>query len=278
MPPDQFEAVAKLRQNAALDENSPPATDANGALDPLARSDLEENLAEWLETQEVSNPWTCAPVLADQGWGPERLSAVVEALEPAQRAFALNWLATSATADALLIEITEGATRVGDIVKAVKSYSYLDQAPVQLVDIHEGLDNTLVILRHKLKQGIEVRLNYAMDLPRIEAYASELNQVWTNILDNAIDAMGGRGQMWIATRLEGGRVLVQIANDGPQIPPDALNRIFEAFYTTKEPGKGTGLGLNITYNIVARHHGDIAVTSEPGRTAFTVSLPLALDA
>ncbi len=185
-------------------------------------------------------------------------------------------IALISSARALLDETHEGATRIGDIVGAVKSYSYLDQGPVQLVDVNAGIESTLTILRHKLKLGVEVHRLFASGLPRIEAYAGELNQVWTNILDNAIDAMAGRGNIWITTRQDGDRIRVEIANDGPQIPPDARQRVFEAFFTTKEPGKGTGLGLNITYNIVAKHHGDISVTSDPDRTIFTVTLPIVI--
>ena len=157
------------------------------------------------------------------------LGEALDTFDPAHCEPALRWLAASASADALLEEINQGATRIADIVQAVKSYSYLDQAPVQLVDVHEGLENTLVILRHKLKQGIEVHRDYPRGLPRIEAFAGELNQVWTNILDNAIDAMNGRGDIWITTRAASDGVQVDIANNGPDIPPDVLSRVFDAF-------------------------------------------------
>ncbi|MDX1415234.1 MAG: ATP-binding protein, partial [Candidatus Promineifilaceae bacterium] len=160
-------------------------------------------------------------------------------------------------------------------VKALKSYAYLDQAPIQPVDIHEGLNDTLIILRHKLKQGIEVKRVYDPDLPTIEAYGSELNQVWTNIIDNAIDALDGQGTITLRTRREQDWVVVEIQDTGPGIPDKIRNRIFDAFFTTKPPGKGTGLGLNISYNIVAyKHRGDIRVYSQPGYTCFQIWLPL----
>jgi signal transduction histidine kinase len=269
LTPAELDGLEALRSAAAGRNTAPVETD------PLARSDLEDELGEWLDGQDVEDAWELAPELVGQGWTAAELEVAIEGFEPERRGLALRWLATAGSAYSLLDEINQGATRIGDIVKAVKSYSYLDQAPVQLVDVHEGLENTLIILRHKLKHGTEVHRQYEQGLPRIQAYASELNQVWTNILDNAIDAMDGHGEIWITTRADGDRVRVEIANNGPQIPPDALARVFDAFFTTKEPGKGTGLGLNITYNIVAKHHGDITVASDPDRTTFAVTLPVA---
>ena len=165
--------------------------------------------------------------------------------------------------------------RISEIVKALKSYSYLDQAPVQAVDLHEGLDNTLLVLGHKLKSGISVRREYAPDLPNIQANGSELNQVWTNIIDNAADALQGQGEITIRTRHEGEWVVIEIEDDGPGIPAEIQPRVFEPFYTTKPPGQGTGLGLDISYNVVAHNHrGDINVFSEPGKTCFRVRLPV----
>ena len=159
-------------------------------------------------------------------------------------------------------------------MKALKSYSFLDQATVQEVDIHEGIDDTLLILRSKLKDGVDVKREYG-DLPKIQAHGSELNQVWTNLLDNAIDAMDGQGQIIIRTHVDGEFVAVEIEDHGAGIPSDIQGRVFDAFFTTKPPGKGTGMGLDITYNIVVyKHHGAIAVTSEPGKTVFTVRIPV----
>ena len=166
------------------------------------------------------------------------------------------------------------ADRIGEIVHSVKGSAYLDQAPVQRIDVRTGLEQTLVILRHRLKHGIEVRRDYADDLPEIEAYGSELNQVWTNLVDNAADAMDGVGEITIRAEPDpGGGVIVTICDSGPGIPPDVRARLFEPFFTTKPPGKGTGLGLHISHNVIARHGGRIEVDSEPGRTCFVVTLP-----
>jgi signal transduction histidine kinase len=189
----------------------------------------------------------------------------------------VRWLGNSALIFSLLGEIAQSSERISEIVKAVKSYSYLDQAPVQEIDIHEGLENTLVILRHKLKEGIHITRDYATNLPHIEAYGSELNQVWTNLIDNACDAMKGKGELGIKTYLQNDHVIVEITDNGSGIPESIQPRIFEAFYTTKPPGVGTGLGLHISYNIIQKHHGTIHVTSQPGATTFQVTLPIRLN-
>jgi signal transduction histidine kinase len=173
--------------------------------------------------------------------------------------------------------VAEATSRIAGLVRAVKEYSYVDQAPTQDVDIHRGLETTLTVLGHKLKKG-DVRIVRELDgrLPRIHAYGSELNQVWTNLLDNAIDAVGGDGTITVRTTCDGGeQILVQVEDDGPGIPEDIQTRIFEPFFTTKGVGEGTGLGLDVAYRIVVgRHHGDLQVESRPGRTVFTVRLPV----
>ncbi|HEX9334203.1 MAG TPA: ATP-binding protein, partial [Anaerolineales bacterium] len=165
--------------------------------------------------------------------------------------------------------------RLSQIVRAMKAYTYLDQAPLLEVDVHEGLENTLIIMQHKLKQGIKVKRDYSPNLPHIEAYASELNQVWTNIIDNAIDAMNGKGEITLKTYAEDHHVIVDIIDNGPGIPEEIRSRIFEPFFTTKAPGKGTGLGLHISHDIVVnRHHGQLKVESRPGNTTFKAVLPV----
>ncbi|MHB1007162.1 MAG: ATP-binding protein [Chloroflexota bacterium] len=246
-------------------------------LDPLARGDRESALEGWLEAQQVDNPWEVAPPLVNLGWGVAELEALSAEFSPAQRPTFATWLASACAVYVLLDEVSHGAERISQIVAAVKSYSHLDRAPVQLVDIHEGLEDTLIILHHKLKQGVNVVRDYSRDLPRIEAFAGELNQVWTNIVDNAIDAMAGHGEIAIRTYADGPMVAVEIADNGPGIPPEVQPRLFEAFFTTKGPGVGTGLGLHISYNIVVnQHRGSMAVESRPGRTVFTVRLPVKL--
>jgi signal transduction histidine kinase len=170
--------------------------------------------------------------------------------------------------------IEQGAARISDLVEAVKAYSYMDQATLKEVDVHAGLDNTLTILGYKLR-GIRVEREYAQDLPRITAYGGALNQVWTNLLDNAAEALGGKGRIWIRTWRDGDCVAVEIADNGPGIPQEVQAHLFEPFFTTKAMGKGTGLGLNIAYRIVCeRHGGEIRVQSEPGDTRFFVRLPI----
>jgi signal transduction histidine kinase len=178
----------------------------------------------------------------------------------------------------LLSEVGQTTERLSQIVRAMKSYTYLDQAPVLEVDIHDGLENTLVIMQHKLKHGVTIKREYSPTLPRIEAYASELNQVWTNIIDNAVDAMHGKGEIMLKTYAEDNHVIIEIEDNGPGIPEHIRLRIFEPFFTTKSPGKGTGLGLHISHDIVAnRHHGQLLVESKPGRTKFKVILPVKLQ-
>jgi len=245
-------------------------------LDPLARSDRESEVQTWLEDHDIDQSWDLAPMLVSFGWDVEALDGLAATFSPVDLAAVCNWLGVGGTVYALLDEVGKSAERISEIVKSVKMYAYLDQAPIQEVDVHEGLENTLVILRHKLKQGVNVTREYARDLPRIEAYASELNQVWTNIIDNAIDAMEGQGEITLRTYAQDDSVVVEIDDNGPGIPDKIQSRIFEPFFTTKPPGVGTGLGLNITYNIVQKHHGRIQVASRPGATRFQVMLPVQL--
>lgn len=243
-------------------------------LDPLARSDREGEVGEWMEAQGVDDPWDLAPAIVGLGWTLSDLEGMAPAFDAAELPIFLAWLGTGCQVYALLDVVSQGAGRISEIVKAVKAYSYLDQAPVQLVDVHEGLDNTLVILHHKLG-GITVVKDYAPDLPRIEAYAGELNQVWTNLIDNAVGAMDGTGELRIRTYPRDNAICVEIGDTGPGIPREIQGRIFDAFFTTKPIGVGTGLGLHITYNIVVhQHRGQIDLESEPGRTVFQVILPL----
>ncbi len=244
-------------------------------LDGLGRSNREEELEDWLDDNDIRDPWDLAGALADLDFSTDKLDDLSDHFSLAELEDILHAVVAMYQAYSLLREIGQGASRISEIVKALKSYAYLDQAPVQSVDIHDGINNTLVILRHKLKQGIEVRRHYDPELPSIQAYGSELNQVWTNILDNAIDALDGQGEIIISTRHDTNHVIVEIQDNGPGIPDNIRSRIFNAFFTTKPPGKGTGLGLNISYNIVVyKHQGDIRVFSEPGFTCFQIWLPL----
>ena len=257
-----------------LDENMRKSAGQPDDLDALTRGDIEEEIETWLDGHGIKDAWEHAPALVGMGFSQGKLEALVEhfSLEQLQRI--LPWLTAKYEMRSLLEEVEQGAKQISEIVKALKSYAYLDQAPVQIIDVHEGLDNTLIILRSKLKEGISLQREYAENLPRIQAYGSELNQVWTNLIDNAIDAMQGKGELVITTRLEGQWVVVQIRDNGPGIPPEIQSKIFDPFFTTKEPGKGIGLGLDISHNIIVqKHHGDIRVTSQPGTTTFEVWLP-----
>ncbi len=263
-------------QAAALDAlraELPKRVAAPVKLDPLTRSDQESELQDWLEAAGIDQAWQLAPTLVASGYNRRTLPELTQAFVKAQWPVIIGWLEASCSLYGLLDEVHTGAQRMAEIVKAVKSYTYLDQAPIQEVDLHDGLESTLVILRHKLQAGILLTRDYASDLPHIEAYASELNQVWTNLIDNAIGAMQGQGHLTVRTYPQAEQVVVEIADDGPGIPPESLGRIFDPFFTTKAPGSGTGLGLHIANNIVQRHQGQIRVTSQPGATCFQVTLP-----
>jgi len=243
-------------------------------LDPLVRSDRESAMEGYLDKAGVDDAWQISPALVSLGYEPADLEPLSSGMRREKFGAATAALARRHTTQSLLLEASQGTDRIVKIVKALKSYSYLDQGPKQTIDIHEGLDNTLVMLQSRLKPDIEVRRNYATDLPRIEAFGSELNQVWTNIIDNAIDAMDGRGTITVTTRQSGQHVVVEIGDSGPGIPADIQPNVFDPFVTTKPPGAGTGLGLNISHGIVQKHRGEIAVASRPGDTRFTVKLPI----
>lgn len=268
LDPEQMKMIETLQRRVEADHAAP------AALDPTTQGDRESELQTWLEGLGIADAWELAPSLVSAGWRADELSNL-PGLFPAEKLTGvLRWLATGCLAYSLLDELGLGTERLSEIVQSVKAYSYLDQGPVQDVDLHQGLENTLVILRHKMKQGITIKREYAPDLPHIEAHGSELNQVWTNILDNAVDAMQGKGELVLRTSREGEKVAVEIEDNGPGMPADVQKRIFEPFFTTKPPGQGTGLGLHIAYTIVNNHNGQIRVASEPGKTKFRVTLPI----
>jgi signal transduction histidine kinase len=244
-------------------------------LNALEKIDLVDQLQAWLEASRIDSAWELAPALVKFGWKDVTLENLKNTVF---FDLSIQWLGTGCLAVGTLYEVQETAQRISQIVAAMKSYTYLDQAPLLEVDIHDGLENTLVIMQHKLKKGVTVKREYSTDLPRIEAYASELNQVWTNIIDNAIDAMNGRGELSLRTYAEDSKVVVEIADNGPGIPKEIQARIYEPFFTTKPPGKGTGLGLHISHDIIAnRHHGLLLVESKPGETRFKVILPKSIN-
>ena len=249
------------------------------SLSPLERSDREEQMGQWLRRLGVDDPADAAEQLTDLGFTPAQLAELTSALPPANIPVFLSWMAGAGEADKVLAEIGEGAGRISEIVGAMRSYAYLDQAPVQEVDITDGLENTLMVLGDKLTSGVVVHRDYADGLPRVQAHGRDLNQVWTNIIENAIDAIGAHGTIAVRTSARDGYVLAEIENDGPGMPPEVMARVFDPFFTTKPPGQGTGLGLNISHNIVVlEHKGRIEVDSQPGRTTFRVFLPTTVPA
>ena len=249
-----------------------------GSLDPLESSDREDAILTWLESKGVSEAWEVAPGLAAAGLDVTELEGVAREFTEEEVSAVTALLSARFGSRSSLAEVCQSSTRIIEIVKALKSYTYLDQAPLQSVDVHEGLDNTLVIMRNTLKAGVQVRRDYAEDLPRIEAFGGQLNQVWTNIIDNAVSAMGGRGELVLRTYPSNGSVVVEIEDTGPGIPQDIQGKIFDPFFTTKPPGEGSGLGLNISHGIiVGKHGGKISVSSRPGATCFRVELPLHIE-
>lgn len=276
IPAEAIEALVGLRRGARLGEGGGEAGAAHPLeLDPLKLGEREDALADWLAARGVERSWLIAPPLAAAGIGPDRLDSLAGQMDQEALAAGLSWLAMALELEALLAESACASSRIAEIVRAMKSYSYMDRGPQQEVDIHQGIEDTLTILRHKLKQGITVARDYDRSLPQVPVYGAELNQVWTNLIDNAADALGGRGQITLRTHRENDHVLVEVTDDGPGITPEIQGRIFEPFFTTKPVGQGTGLGLEIVHKIVVnRHGGSVQVSSRPGETRFSVRLPL----
>ena len=266
--PEKLEPLIALQQKAA--ERVAKAPD----LDPLETSDREDEVSDWLEDHGCRDAWQLAPVFVQGGlysdWLEEVFATVgAEMLEPT-----LRWLNYTVETELLMNEIEDSTTRVSTLVGAARQYSQLDRAPFQVVDVHDLLSSTLLMMSAKLKDLTVVK-HYDKTLPPVPAYAAELNQVWTNLIDNAAQAMHGQGTLTVTTGRDGDCILVEIGDTGPGIPPDVQNRIFEPFFTTKPVGEGTGLGLDIAWRIVVnKHHGDIGVESVPGDTRFQVRLPI----
>ena len=246
-------------------------------MDTLLRCDREAKLEDWLDEQGVDDAWDIAPNLVSLGYNTNDLIAKVYTFSPSSIPIVVEWVYCICMAYTLLEEINHGAKRVSEIVGALKDYTYMDQAPIQTIDIHEGLDSTLTVLSSKLNHGIKIVRLYAENLPPVEAYGSELNQVWTNIIDNAIDAVDGGGEITLRTRYDDQWAIVDIEDNGPGIPEAIQSNLFDPFFSTKQPGEGVGLGLHISHNIIVqKHRGRINVYSQPGKTRFEVCLPLHL--
>jgi signal transduction histidine kinase len=256
--------------NAAQDATSrtPPE------LDHLTRSDCAEEVANWLSSHGLADAWNMAPTFVNAGLDLEWWNKLAEQIPPASYADALGWIEARLNLKSLVTEIEQSTGRIAELVKAVKSYSYMDQSPMQEIDIHEGLESTLTMLGHKLK-NVTVTRAFDRSIPRITAYGSELNQVWTNLIDNAIAAVNGTGKICVGTCREDDQVVVEVVDNGPGIPPEVQAHMFEPFFTTKAVGTGTGLGLVISNRIVGdRHGGEIEFESKPGETRFKVRLPI----
>jgi signal transduction histidine kinase len=245
-----------------------------GRLEPLALSDREEELWDWLDEHDVLDEGGAAAALAAAGADTDWLERLGTVLEDKALQFGVAWVAGTLAADTLLTDVKESTRRISELVGAVRSYSQMDRASLQRADVREGLESTLTMLAHKIGAGVRVERSLPPDPCWIEGFPGELNQVWTNLVDNAIDAMDGSGTLQVVCGQDGSDVVVEIADTGPGMSPEVLQRAFEAFYTTKDVGKGTGLGLDIARRIVVeRHGGHIDIDSAPGRTVFTVRLP-----
>jgi signal transduction histidine kinase len=263
---EQREMITRFEREAQLT----PSTSA----DPLAQSDHEERITTWLEARHVADAWKIAPAIADAGVEVPKLECLAGQVGDVVLSDALIRIASLLTIAKLIDEIEISTKRISYLVQAIKEYSYMDQAAMKEVDLHQGLENTLTILSHKFKSGITVIREYDESLPRICAFGGELNQIWTNLMANAIEAMHGKGELRVRTARELDRVLVEIGDNGPGIPPEVLPHIFDPFFTTKGVGEGTGLGLDTVGRIIKNHHGEIRVSSRPGDTRFQVYLPL----
>jgi signal transduction histidine kinase len=262
-----------LRLMVAASQDASERSSKATALDHLERSDRADAIAIWLESHGVPAAWELAPTFANAGLDTPWLEGVASKLPPATQADALGWLESRLNLKLLVGQVEQSTGRIVELVQAVKSYSYMDQSPMQEVDIHDGLESTLTMLGHKLKNVTLVRA-FDRSLPRLMAYGSELNQVWTNLIDNAIHAVNGAGRICVGTCREDNQLVVEIVDNGPGIPPDVQSHLFEPFFTTKPVGAGTGLGLIISNRIVAdRHGGEIEFESHPGETRFKVRLP-----
>ncbi|MGW0177813.1 ATP-binding protein [Nocardia sp. NPDC003345] len=267
-----LETLVRLQEEAAAQVAKAPE------LSPLEAADREDILGDWLEEHDIPGGWELAPNFVQAGFDTDWLERVAATLEGAQRQVlegAFRWLNYTIETELLMNEIGDSTSRISTLVDAAKQYSQMDRAPFQVVDLHELLDSTLVMLSRKIGDSITVVKEYDRALPEVPCYAAELNQVWTNLIDNAVYAMEGSGTLTVRTRHDSDCAVIEIGDTGPGIPAEVQSRIFEPFFTTKPVGEGTGLGLDISFRIVVnKHGGDIRVESRPGDTRFTVWLPL----
>ena len=271
--PDRMNALIQLQESVIETAAKAPKLTA------IEASDREDRLGDWLDEHAVTGGWDLAPVLVQAGIDVDRMTEIAANVDPVLLDQTLHWLGYALETEQLMSDIEDASARISTLVSAAKQYSQLDRAAHQWIDVHDGLDSTLVMLGHKLGGHIRVVKSYDRTLPQIPAYPAELNQVWTNLIDNAVHAMGDDGTLTIRTSHDRDMALVEIRDTGPGVPKDLQRRVFEPFFTTKPVGEGTGLGLDISYRIVVnRHGGDLTLTSEPGDTRFQVRLPIAESA
>ncbi|MUG99126.1 cyclic nucleotide-binding domain-containing protein [Scytonema sp. UIC 10036] len=270
LTPDQLEYLLEIKRKGI--EQTVQLSD----FDPSVQMDLEDELGNWLESYDVANGWKVIPTLVAAGVNAQQLGVIGDQVSANVLNDILTWLEATLAVASVVNVLDQGVTRISELVNAVKSYSYMDQSPLKEVVVHKGIENTLTILSYKLKKHrVQVIREYEQNLPIIEAYGSALNQVWTNLIDNAIDALGEGGTIWVRTSSQKNDIMVEIADNGPGIPPEIQSRIFDPFFTTKGIGVGTGLGLEIAYRIiVGQHSGEIRCFSKPGDTRFQVRLPI----
>lgn len=267
LSPAQKAEIERL-EASLTQSNAPP-------LDALAASDLEDQIDSLLRSHGQNDLWQLSADLARRNFSPDALEHLFALLDTDTARAALVRISTSLEISGLLNEIESSAARIADLVRAIKEYTFMDQAPLQNVDVIKTLENTLTILHHKLKHGVSVKRDYRSDSLFVNSFGSELSQVWTNLIDNAIDAMSGKGELQVRAYRDDDCVVVEIADNGPGISPEVLPHIYEPFFTTKGVGEGTGLGLDTVLRIVRKHRGTIQVRSKPGNTCFQVWLPVA---
>jgi signal transduction histidine kinase len=271
VPADQLAALVDLQEEVIEKAAKAPVLTA------MQAADLEDELGDWMDERKVTGGWDIAPVFAQAGLDVDCLNDMAEKVgSPELLDQAIHWIGYALETEQLMSDIEDATSRVSSLVNAAKQYSQMDRAAHQWIDVHGGLDSTLVMLHHKIGDGIKVVKDYDRSLPQIPAHPAELNQVWTNLIDNAAQAMDGVGTLTIRTYREDDHVVVSIGDTGPGVPEELKKRVFEPFFTTKPVGQGTGLGLDISYRIVVNGHGgDIVLDSKPGDTRFMVRLPLA---
>jgi signal transduction histidine kinase len=269
--PDRLDALVELQEEVIERAAKAPVLTA------MQAADREDELGDWMDERNVTGGWDLAPVFAQGGLDVQCLDDMEAKVgSPELLDQAIHWIGYALETEQLMSDIEDATGRVSSLVMAAKQYSQLDRAAHQWIDVHTGLDSTLVMLTHKIGKGIKVVKEYDRGIPEIPAHPAELNQVWTNLIDNAVQAMNGAGTLTIKTWRQDDYVYVSVGDTGPGVPEQLRKRVFEPFFTTKPVGEGTGLGLDISYRIVVNGHGgDIKLTSQPGDTRFTVCLPVA---